>query len=64
MKNLMTTKQVADHCGVSISTVLRWNSINGKTGKKYRPDFPDPDIKSCPNKWATHKILRFTGAIQ
>lgn len=49
MNNLMTTKQVADFCGVSVSTVLRWNSVNRRTGQKYRPDFPDPDIKSCPN---------------
>ena len=28
MNNLMTTKQVADFCGVSVSTVLRWNSVN------------------------------------
>lgn len=48
MNNLMTTKQVADFCGVSVSTVLRWNSVNRRTGQKYRPDFPDPDIKSCP----------------
>ncbi|MCT6137911.1 helix-turn-helix domain-containing protein [Escherichia coli] len=30
MNNLMTTKQVADFCGVSVSTVLRWNSVNSK----------------------------------
>jgi transposase len=64
MSDLMTTKQVADYCGVSVSTVLRWNSINGKTGQKYRPEFPDPDIKSRPNKWAAHKIHRFAGVIQ
>ena len=52
MNNLMTTKQVADFCGVSVSTVLRWNSVNRRTGQKYRPDFPDPYIKACPNKWA------------
>lgn len=28
MNNLMTTKQVANFCGVSVSTVLRWNSVN------------------------------------
>ena len=64
MNNLMTTKQVADFCGVSVSTVLRWNSVNRRTGQKYRPDFPDPDIKSCPNKWASHKIYRFAGVIE
>lgn len=61
MSDLMTTKQVADYCGVSVSTVLRWNSVNRKTGQKYHPEFPDPDIKSCPNKWATHKIHQFAG---
>lgn len=64
MNNLMTTKQVAEFCGVSISTVLRWNSVNRRTGQKYRPDFPDPDIKSCPNKWASRKIYRFAGVIE
>jgi hypothetical protein len=64
MNNLMTTKQVADFCGVSVSTVLRWNSVNRRTGQKYRPDFPDPDIKSCPNKWASRKIYRFAGIIE
>lgn len=64
MNNLMTTKQVAEFCGVSVSTVLRWNSVNRRTGQKYRPDFPDPDIKSCPNKWASRKIYRFAGVIE
>ncbi|MDY8030212.1 DNA-binding protein [Escherichia coli] len=64
MNNLMTTKQVADFCGVSVSTVLRWNSVNRRTGQKYRPDFPDPDIKSCPNKWASRKIYKFAGVIE
>ncbi|EEW0969775.1 DNA-binding protein, partial [Escherichia coli] len=27
-------------------------------------DFPDPDIKSCPNKWASRKIYRFAGVIE
>lgn len=64
MNNLMTTKQVADFCGVSVSTVLRWNSVNRRTGQKYRPDFPNPDIKSCPNKWASRKIYKFAGVIE
>ncbi|CAK5468643.1 hypothetical protein ECO2947_23015 [Escherichia coli] len=34
MNNLMTTKQVADFCGVSVSTVLRWNSVNRRTGTR------------------------------
>ncbi|EFA6625073.1 DNA-binding protein, partial [Escherichia albertii] len=25
---------------------------------------PDPDIKSCPNKWASRKIYRFAGVIE
>lgn len=64
MNDLMTTKQVAEYCGVSVSTVLRWNSITRKTGQKYKPNFPDPDIKSCPNRWATHKIKKFAGVIE
>lgn len=63
MKSMMTTSEVANFCEVSVSTIQRWNSINRKTGQKYRPDFPDPDIKSCPNKWAAHKIHAFAGVI-
>lgn len=63
MKDLMTTKEVADYFGVSVSTVLRWNSVNRRTGQKYRPDFPDPTVKSCPNLWASHTIQRFAGVI-
>ncbi|MGL4926555.1 MAG: DNA-binding protein [Plesiomonas shigelloides] len=62
-KPLMNTKEVADYFRVSVSTVLRWNSINKKTGMKYRPSFPDPDIKSCPNKWATRSILSHAGTL-
>lgn len=36
MNNLMTTKQVAEFCGVSISTVLRWNSVNRRTGQIFQ----------------------------
>lgn len=64
MSDLMKTQEVADYFDVSVSTVLRWNSVNRKTGKKNRPDFPDPDIKSCPNQWATHKIHKFAGVIE
>ncbi|HAT8012412.1 DNA-binding protein [Citrobacter rodentium] len=64
MNNLMTTKQVANFCGVSISTVLRRNNVNRRTAQKYRSDFPDPDIKSCPNQWISRKIYRFAGIIE
>ncbi len=58
MNNLMTTNKVADFCGVSVSTVLRWNSVKvGELAEKYRPDFPDPT--SNPAQINGHHV-RFT----
>ncbi len=61
MDKFMSTEEIATLFRKSKSTIQRWNSINGKTGKKYKPDFPDPDVRSCPNLWATYKIMKFAG---
>ncbi|OTA18147.1 hypothetical protein Xbed_03218 [Xenorhabdus beddingii] len=61
MNRFMDTEEIAALFGRSKSTIQRWNSVNGKTGKKYKPNFPDPDVRSCPNLWAKDKIMKFAG---
>lgn len=51
MKEIVTTKEIAERLGVKHRTVYQW---------RFRGIFPEPDVKARPPLWYWSTIQRWT----